>query len=109
MALRVTCEPLPGGRTGGSRLSGGMVCPSCGTENLDGKRFCKECGTALAPACSSCGNALAGDEKFCADCGAPVSGEIAPGAKSPVAAREVPAAERRLVSVLFADLVGFTA
>src|SRR5438105_8699557 len=86
-----------------------MVCPSCGTENLDGKRFCKECGTALAVACGSCGAALTGDEKFCADCGAPVSGEIAPGAKSPVAAREVPAAERRLVSVLFADLVGFTA
>ena len=86
-----------------------MVCPSCGTENLDGKRFCKECGTALAVACGSCGAALTGDEKFCADCGAPVSGEIAPGAKSPVAAREAPAAERRLVSVLFADLVGFTA
>ena len=86
-----------------------MVCPSCGTENLDGKRFCKECGTALAVACGSCGAALTGDEKFCADCGAPVSGEIAPGAKSPVAAREVPAAERRLVSLLFADLVGFTA
>ena len=85
-----------------------MVCPSCGTENLDGKRFCKECGTALAVACGSCGAALMGDEKFCADCGAPVSGEVAPGAKSP-AAREVPAAERRLVSVLFADLVGFTA
>src|SRR5712692_4704419 len=86
-----------------------MVCPSCGTENFGGKRFCKECGTALAPACSSCGNALAGDEKFCADCGAPVSGETAPGATSPAAAREGPAAERRLVSVLFADLVGFTA
>src|SRR5438270_11229821 len=86
-----------------------MVCPSCGTENLDGKRFCKECGTALAVACGSCGAALTGGEKFCADCGAPVSGEIAPGAKSPVSAREVPAAERRLVSVLFADLVGFTA
>src|SRR5438270_1397085 len=86
-----------------------MVCPSCGTENLDGKRFCKECGTALAVACGSCGAALTGDEKFCADCGAPVSGEIAPGAKSPVAAREAPAAERRLVSELFADLVGFTA
>ena len=88
---------------------GGMVCPSCGTENLDGKRFCKECGTALALACGSCGAALAGDEKFCADCGASVAGETAAGTTSPAAARELPAAERRLVSVLFADLVGFTA
>src|SRR5579859_6827008 len=86
-----------------------MGCLSCGIENLDGKRFCKACGTALALACGSCGAALAGDERFCADCGAPVSGETAPGATSPAAVREAPAAERRLVSVLFADLVGFTA
>src|SRR3972149_4028331 len=33
----------------------------------------------------------------------------APGPPPPAAAAEVPVAERRLVSVLFADLVGFTA
>jgi class 3 adenylate cyclase/tetratricopeptide (TPR) repeat protein len=88
-----------------------MVCPSCGTENLDGKKFCKECGTVLARVltCGSCGAALAGDEKFCDECGAPVSGENARRpAPAAAAAREAPAAERRLVSVLFADLVGFT-
>ena len=82
-----------------------MLCPSCGTENLAGKKFCKECGTALAVACGSCGAALGGDEKFCGECGA-VTG-MEPGAPATVA-RETPSSERRLVSVLFADLVGFT-
>jgi class 3 adenylate cyclase/tetratricopeptide (TPR) repeat protein len=27
-----------------------MICPSCGTENPDGARFCNNCGTALEPA-----------------------------------------------------------
>src|SRR5262249_24521059 len=30
-----------------SRLFVGMLCPSCSTENGAGKKFCKECGTAL--------------------------------------------------------------
>ncbi len=84
-----------------------MLCPSCGTENVEGKKFCKECGTALAAACGSCGAVLAGDEKFCDECGAPV-GAGAPAGITPPTTREAPAAERRLVSVLFADLVGFT-
>src|SRR5689334_17356589 len=83
-----------------------MLCPSCGTENLPGKKFCKECGTALAVACGSCGAALVGDEKFCSECGAPVTGAET-GAPAAVT-REAPSTERRLVSVLFADLVGFT-
>jgi class 3 adenylate cyclase len=84
-----------------------MVCPRCGTESPQGKKFCIECGTPLAFSCASCGAALAGNEKFCGECGAPSSVENAPGpARTPV--HEAPAAERRLVSVLFADLVGFT-
>jgi class 3 adenylate cyclase len=83
-----------------------MLCSSCGTENLAGKKFCRECGTALAVACGSCGAVLVGDDKFCGECGAPVTGAES-GAPAAVA-RETPASERRLVSVLFADLVGFT-
>ena len=82
-----------------------MNCPSCGAENRDGRKFCGECGTALAVSCSSCGAANEPGEKFCGDCGAPLS---APP-RALVAPTLVPAAERRLVSVLFADLVGFTA
>jgi class 3 adenylate cyclase/tetratricopeptide (TPR) repeat protein len=81
------------------------VCPSCGAENPAGKRFCGDCGSALATICSSCGGSNAPGKRFCGDCGAPL--EI--GAVSRAAPGAVPAAERRLVSVLFADLVGFTA
>ena len=84
-----------------------MPCPSCGTNNPDGKKFCVECGMPLALSCALCGAALVGNEKFCGECGTPASGPAAPGpATTP--AREPPVAERRLVSVLFADLVGFT-
>jgi len=83
-----------------------MLCASCGTENPQGKKFCIECGTPLALVCPSCGAALEGNEKFCGECGAATSGQPRPGA--PIPARETPVAERRLVSVLFADVVGFT-
>ena len=78
-----------------------MVCSACGTENEAGRKFCGECGAPLAVTCASCGAANSPGVKFCGECGAALSGGPAP--------REAPAAERRLVSVLFADLVGFTA
>ena len=57
-----------------------MNCPNCGAENPAGQRFCGECGAAVTAA--------------------------TPAGASGTA---TPVAERRLVSVLFADLVGFTA
>jgi len=78
-----------------------MRCPSCGTENREGRKFCAECGSPLAAACPACGAANEPGERFCGECGAAL-GEAAP----PVARGS--GAERRLVSVLFADLVGFT-
>src|SRR2546421_10162985 len=80
-----------------------MRCPSCGTENREGRKFCAECGSPLAAACPACGAANEPGERFCGECG----GALTAGATPPVA-RHAPAAERRLVSVLFADLVGFT-
>jgi class 3 adenylate cyclase/tetratricopeptide (TPR) repeat protein len=91
-----------------------MVCPSCGTENHVGLKFCIECGTPLALTCPSCGSALQGNEKFCGECGAPVQATgrgagLAAGTPATAQPSAPPtAAERRLVSVLFADLVGFT-
>jgi class 3 adenylate cyclase/tetratricopeptide (TPR) repeat protein len=70
-------------------------------------RFCIQCGTALARACGSCGASLKGGERFCGRCGTPVAADAATAPAVPTTAAE-PAAERRLVSVLFADLVGFT-
>ncbi len=84
-----------------------MTCGSCGTENEAGRKFCIECGTGLARSCDSCGSPNPPEAKFCSECGAPFSAVAA--VPRPVSAPSGPAAERRLVSVLFADLVGFTA
>jgi class 3 adenylate cyclase/tetratricopeptide (TPR) repeat protein len=82
------------------------VCANCGAENPSGQKFCGECGSALVAACSSCGAANPPGQKFCGECGAQLELQTPPIATPPTPA--TPAAERRLVSVLFADLVGFT-
>ena len=85
-----------------------MECPACGTANEPGRKFCGECGAALAAACPACGASNAPGVKFCGECGTALASAAA--ASTPEAARgqDAPTAERRLVSVLFADLVGFT-
>ena len=97
-----------------------MNCPSCGTLNPTGTKFCGECGTRLASACATCGTPNTAGTKFCGECGTPMAaGAVAPppaaaggGAVAGSAAAPshagAPVAERRLVSILFADLVGFT-
>ena len=78
------------------------ACPSCGTENPTGSRFCGACGTPLGRVCASCGAENDPSMRFCTQCGSPLEVE------APAAAQPGATAERRLVSVLFADLVGFT-
>ena len=89
-----------------------MICSSCGTQNRDGAKFCMECATPFAATCPSCGAANLPAAKFCSECATPLGGSAsrasATHAPTPTAAEE-PTAERRLVSVLFADLAGFTA
>ncbi len=94
-----------------------MICTNCGSPNEPGRKFCGECGAPLARVCPACGTSNPATVKFCGECGAP----LAPGASPPArpgvpaapgsafVAAVAPAAERRVVSVLFADLVGFTA
>jgi len=90
--------------------------PRCGASRGDGDRFCADCGAPLGR-CPSCGESVSQGHRFCPACGHALAGA---GQGSPAAAvasssiapsagpgRE-PAAERRLGSVLFADLVGFT-
>ena len=81
-----------------------MTCPSCGNENRPEAKFCLSCGSALARTCPN-GHPVPAEARFCDECGAAVEGPLQAATAPPAAA---PAAERRLVSVLFADLVGFT-
>jgi class 3 adenylate cyclase/tetratricopeptide (TPR) repeat protein len=85
------------------------TCSNCGADNPAQQKFCGECGTALAAVCASCGAANPPGQKFCGECGSSLAVEASPatpvGADAPQAA---PVTERRLVSVMFADLVGFT-
>lgn len=76
--------------------SGASSCPSCSAEVDGSARFCPSCGRALVEACPSCGVEVRVGARFCAACGHRLD---APSAKS---------AERKLVTVLFADLTGST-
>ena len=72
-----------------------------------GAKFCAECGTPLARACPSCGTPADAGRKFCGECGTRAR-RVRPGDRAHRRFGRHPVAERRLVSVLFADLVGFT-
>ena len=91
-----------------------MRCTSCGDDTPAGKRFCANCGAAQVDACSGCGSALIPGKRFCADCGRDLSGATVSSGPSSAsrsadnAIAATPVAERRLCSVLFVDLVGFT-
>ncbi len=79
-----------------------MRCQACLSENREGRRFCASCGAELVLECPACGAANEPGDRFCGACG---SALVSTAALAP----EPPATERRMVSVLFADLVGFTA
>jgi class 3 adenylate cyclase len=93
-----------------------MICPTCGAENKPDRRFCRSCGGALGVVCAACGTTNDPDDRFCGSCGsvlgAPAgirpAAAAGPGAATGAAAGAGGSTERRRVSVLFVDLVGFT-
>src|SRR5207302_602707 len=81
-----------------------IACSSCGAQNPSGFRFCGSCGTELGGTpCPSCGFDNPPGQRFCGQCGSAL-GEAAP-APAPTAGA---AGERKLATVLFADVVGLT-
>jgi class 3 adenylate cyclase/tetratricopeptide (TPR) repeat protein len=88
-----------------------MVCASCGASNAVGAKFCNECGAPQGSTCGRCGATNPPTAKFCSECATPLAASArasAPNTAPRTTAATTPVAERRVVSVLFADLVGFT-
>ena len=86
-----------------------ITCPGCDTEAAPGFAFCPRCGRRLPSPCAACGFACEPDFAFCPRCGAARSPNTpvtpAPPQKPADPSHE---ADRRPVTVLFADLSGFT-
>ena len=115
-----------------------MRCLTCGAELVAGAKFCHACGARTAQACPSCGSPVRPEFRFCPQCGfalAAANGSLATETPTPAPSRppaeerlgrltrQIPqdlaqkilgsqrtiAGERKLVTVLFCDLVGSTA
>ena len=103
-----------------------MRCAACGVDNRAGVRFCEECGARLEALCPACGASVPPGKKFCGACGA-AFGPAARSADTPGDRFATPKAytpahlaerilkdrtalsgERKQVTVLFADVSGFT-
>ncbi|MGH8987637.1 MAG: adenylate/guanylate cyclase domain-containing protein, partial [Acidimicrobiales bacterium] len=92
-----------------------MRCTSCDTENAASAKFCEGCGAPVVRSCPKCGVAQSATARFCPECGSAllVTGAgtpAVPGTAASAATAPAPqvVAERRVCSVLFCDLVGFT-
>src|SRR5690242_1702444 len=95
-----------------------MRCPRCQHDSPQGARFCEECATPLARTCSNCGTALSAAAKFCHACAHPVPAGAGIPPRSPASytprhlaekiltSKAALEGERKLVTVLFADLKG---
>jgi len=101
-----------------------MKCPKCGFENKPGKKFCTECGEKLSLKCPKCKSEVESDEKFCGECGFEIGKPIEsfsvdyskPQSYTPkylqdkiITTRSAIEGERKIVTVLFADVANYTA
>ncbi|HYA30851.1 MAG TPA: adenylate/guanylate cyclase domain-containing protein, partial [Acidobacteriota bacterium] len=96
-----------------------MQCSHCKSENDGEANFCDQCGARLEWKCSGCGETNRNNAKFCRSCGAPLTAageQKAQSTKFAAAESAVPVlaprgaidAERKQVSILFADIRGST-
>jgi len=100
-----------------------MKCPQCQFENQQDASFCNECGGKLEIGCPSCGKGNLPGSKFCKGCGhnlrkpeaVPPIDYTQPQAYTPkyladkiLKNRSSIEGERKLVTVLFADVANYT-
>jgi class 3 adenylate cyclase/tetratricopeptide (TPR) repeat protein len=90
-----------------------MRCPYCRTETSAPAGRCQACGNLLGERhCPACGFASPVVFRFCGQCGTPVAevaSAVPPEARDAGGAeRHARSAERRQVTVLFSDIVGWT-
>ena len=104
-----------------------MQCSKCEFKNKEGAKFCAECGSKLSLKCPSCGSDVETGEKFCTECGTKLGSsgpDLSPleekidkiqrylpqGLTDKILAqKDRIEGERKIVTVLFCDLVGYTA
>ncbi len=81
-----------------------MECSKCGFSNPDEARFCAGCGNTIAALeCPNCNNTNQPGSRFCSSCGQSLAVE----SKSDQS-QQSSQAERRLLTVMFCDLVDST-
>ena len=85
------------------------VCQRCNASAETGDKFCGDCGAPLPWMCASCGSNNPADKRFCSNCGAAAGTSGANRRDALAKAPALPSAERRQLTVMFADLVGSTA
>ncbi|MGD0662146.1 MAG: adenylate/guanylate cyclase domain-containing protein [Syntrophorhabdales bacterium] len=100
-----------------------MKCPQCHFENPSDATFCVECGAKLETVCPACGKTSPPGSKFCKNCGHDLRKEVTapppdyskPHSYTPkfladkiLTTRGAMEGERKLVTVLFADVANFT-
>ena len=107
-----------------------MKCPNCSFENVADAKFCENCGQPFERVCPNCGKPVSANAKFCKSCGFNLVGVEAKAQPTPVtksadldalrktapvnlskkilAERGRTEGERKLVTALFADIVGST-
>lgn len=80
-----------------------MNCPNCQSANEGTQKFCRNCGAELQMNCSGCGSPILPSDRFCGECGIQLENN-----KNAAQKREKIASERKYITVLFADLSGYT-
>ncbi len=97
-----------------------MRCPNCQTLNPINAKFCLECGNRLI-VCPNCGTVNLPYAKFCIECGTSLQlrgdtdttlralgREQLPPVSPTLPEVQLPPEERRIVTVMFADIIGST-